>query len=95
MLLLLATAVQSFDGFVQMYPQKYITSRQKGVCLHTPYPTPLQSATGYIINLLFDGYEGNMTGYCMSVRPYFHKPHASENTAQGLWGILWASIRGI
>ena len=23
-----------------------------------------------------------MTGYCMSVRPYFHEPQASENTAQ-------------
>ena len=34
----------------------------------------------YIINLLFDGYEGNMTGYCTLVL-YFHSPVARENMA--------------
>ena len=33
-----------------------------------------------------------MAGYCTSVRPYFHEPQASENTAQE---ILLARIRGI
>ena len=28
------------------------------------------------------GWEGNMAGYCTSMRPYFHEPQASENTTQ-------------
>ena len=27
-----------------------------------------------LVNLLFDGKEGNMAGYCTSVRQYFHEP---------------------
>ena len=30
--------------------------------------------------ILFDGWEGNITGYCTSVPPYFHEPQVSENT---------------
>ena len=34
------------------------------------------------VHVLFDGWEGNMAGYCTSVQPYFHEWQASENTAQ-------------
>ena len=30
------------------------------------------------VYILFDGWEGNMAGYCTSVWPYFHEPQASE-----------------
>ena len=38
LLLLHSTAVKSLDGLVQLFTQKYITSRQRGVHLHPPYP---------------------------------------------------------
>ena len=50
-------------------------------CAYTKQ-TSLHQADLIYICILFDGWEGNMAGYCMSVRPYFHKPQASENTAQ-------------
>ena len=40
--------------------------------------------------ILFDGWEGNLPGYYTSVRPYFHEPQASENTALEICNIpLW------
>jgi len=62
LLLLHATAVYSFDGLVQLRTQKYITSRQRGVHLHPPYPplnppllmvatSPLQEVLGRLNGL--------------------------------------------
>ena len=39
---------ESFDGLVQLCSQQYITSRQRGVHLHPPYPP--KSATEYYMS---------------------------------------------
>ena len=43
--------------------------------------TLLEHIEGFLAGLWACGHL-NMTGYCVSVRPYFHSPAACENTAQ-------------